>query len=266
MSMASCYVNWPNNFVCPRLVYLVVTRLGTSLSWHKLGLVRAHARPRPACPISCLLKSHPTTGAGAKRQEQERRARAAADRLAPATDLPLLLAMGSLLENLQKKRLFPTMPYKDDLPTFRPNQQRAQQQQQPDAHLIGLRKRISSFSVKIQPLSADWAAFRRSQSAPSFGDLAGVRRWWGQCWGWILSRKPAFARDIEMNEEETAMLGFQFRGSWRHILHRVRSEIRKLIRSNSLPTTDPHGFRYDSFAYAPNFDGVSNPGAAAKST
>ncbi|XP_074583805.1 uncharacterized protein LOC141839856 [Curcuma longa] len=165
--------------------------------------------------------------------------------------------MGSLLENLQKKRLFPTVPYKDDLPTFQP-QKKPPSPPPLDARPIGLRKRISSFSVKIQPLSADWAAFRRSKSAPSFGELAGavgpIRRWWGQCWGWILSRKPTFAQDIEMNEEETAMLGFQLKGSWRHLFYRVRSEIRKLIRSDCLPTTLPQGFRYDSFSYAQNFD------------
>ncbi|WOL04275.1 hypothetical protein Cni_G12996 [Canna indica] len=158
--------------------------------------------------------------------------------------------MGGLLENLQKKRLFPAMPYKDDLPIFQKGGGGGA------SHLIGMRKRISSFSVKIQPLStasAEWA-IRRSKSMPSIGEFAGVplRRWWGRWWGWILSRKPAFAQDIEMNDEETAMLGCQSKGSWRHIFYKVRSEIRKLMRSNSLPTTQ--GFRYDSFSYAQNFD------------
>ncbi|KAJ8512978.1 hypothetical protein OPV22_003412 [Ensete ventricosum] len=161
--------------------------------------------------------------------------------------------MGSLFENVQKKRLFPTMPYKDELPTFQVHQQ---QQQQQDSHLIGLRKRISSFSVKIQPLSSvstEWA-IRRCKSMPSIGEFAGgpLRRWWGSWWGWILSRKPVFAQDVEMNEEETAMLGSHHKGSWRHVFYRVRSEIRKLMRSNSLPTTQ--GFRYDSFDYPQNFD------------
>ena len=122
--------------------------------------------------------------------------------------------------------------------------------------MTGIRRRISSFSVKIQPLSSAstaWA-FRRSKSAPSMGELAGgpLRRWWDWGWGWILSRKPTFARDIEMNGEETAMLGCQSKGTWRHVFYKVRSEFRKLVGSNTLPTTQQ--FRYDSFSYAKNFD------------
>ncbi|CAL9075488.1 unnamed protein product [Musa acuminata var. zebrina] len=156
--------------------------------------------------------------------------------------------MGSLFEILQKKRFLPTMPYQDDLPTF---------QAQKDTHLIGLRKRISSYSVKIQPLStasSDWV-FRKSKSMSSIGEFAGgpLRRWWDRWWGWVLSRKPAFAQDIEMNEEETALLGCRSKGSWQHIFYKLRSEARKLVRSNTtLPTTQ--GFRYDSFSYAQNFD------------
>ncbi|RZS06519.1 hypothetical protein BHM03_00037179 [Ensete ventricosum] len=157
--------------------------------------------------------------------------------------------MGSLFENLQKKRFFlPTMPYQDDLPTF---------QAQKDTHLIGLRKRISSYSVKIQPLStasSGWG-FSKSQSMSSIGEFAGgpLRRWWDRWWGWVLSRKPAFAQDIEMNEEETALLGCHTKGSWQHILYKLRSEVRKLVRSNTtLPTTQ--GLRYDSFSYSHNFD------------
>ncbi|XP_073010701.1 uncharacterized protein [Typha latifolia] len=158
--------------------------------------------------------------------------------------------MANLLENVQKRRFFPTMPLKDDLPIS--------QGQQKDSQLIGLRKRISSFSVKIQPISSSasnaWA-FTRSKSMPSLTGLtaAPLRRWWDRSWAWVLSRKPDFARDLEMNEEETAMLGCHGKGSWRHVFFKVRAEIRKLIGSgSSLPTT--HKFRYDSFNYAQNFD------------
>ncbi|XP_010943508.1 uncharacterized protein [Elaeis guineensis] len=156
--------------------------------------------------------------------------------------------MSSFFENFQKRRFFPTMPLKDDLPIS--------QDHQKDTPMTGIRRRISSFSVKIQPLSSAstaWA-FRRSKSAPSMGELAGgpLRRWWDWGWGWILSRKPTFARDIEMNGEETAMLGCQSKGTWRHVFYKVRSEFRKLVGSNTLPTTQK--FRYDSFSYKNNFD------------
>ncbi|KAG1363898.1 hypothetical protein COCNU_11G007250 [Cocos nucifera] len=156
--------------------------------------------------------------------------------------------MSSFFESFQKRRFFPTMPLKDDLPIS--------QEQQKDTHMIGLRRRISSFSVKIQPLSSAstaWA-FRRSRSVPSIAELAGgpLRRWWDWGLGWVLSRKPTFARDLEMNEEETVMLGCHSKGTWRHVFYKVRSEFRKLVGSNTLPTTQQ--FRYDSFSYAKNFD------------
>ncbi|OAY70707.1 uncharacterized protein LOC109711159 [Ananas comosus] len=161
--------------------------------------------------------------------------------------------MATFLESIQKRRFFPSMPLKDDLPIS--------QGAQKDTHLIGLRKRISSFSVKIQPISSastEWA-FRRSKSMPSvlggfgFGFTAApIRRWWDLGWRWILSRKPAFAGDLEMNEEETAVLGRQSKGSLRHIFYKLRSEVRKLVGSDKLPTTQK--FRYDAINYVQNFD------------
>ncbi|KAH7689400.1 hypothetical protein IHE45_03G095700 [Dioscorea alata] len=156
--------------------------------------------------------------------------------------------MSSMFENLQKKRFFPTMPEKDELPIS--------QDKHKETHIIGLRRRLSSFSINVQPLtsaSTAWA-FRRSQSMPSFGEFAGgpLRKWWDWSWGWILSRKPAFAKDIEMNEEESTMLGYNSKGSLKHLLYKLRSEFRRLLRSETLPTTQ--GFRYDSFSYAQNFD------------
>jgi len=88
---------------------------------------------------------------------------------------------------------------------------------------------------------------------PSISDAgAPLRRWWQWGWGWILAKKPTFAQDLEMNEEETKMLGFHSRGTWKHIFYKVRSGIRELVRPSTLPTT--HRFRYDSLSYAQNFD------------
>lgn len=101
-----------------------------------------------------------------------------------------------------------------------------------------LRRRLSSLSLKIQPLSSkttSWA-FQRSKSVSSMGEYAGtsIRNWWDWGWTWILSRKPVFAKDLEMNEEETVILGFHNRGSWRHVFYKVRSETRKLLGSDKV--------------------------------
>ncbi|EAZ43305.1 hypothetical protein OsJ_27901 [Oryza sativa Japonica Group] len=39
-----------------------------------------------------------------------------------------------------------------------------------------------------------------------------VRRWWGWGLGWVMNRRPAFARDLEMNDDEAAALGCHCRG------------------------------------------------------
>ncbi|KAA0047819.1 uncharacterized protein E6C27_scaffold133G00710 [Cucumis melo var. makuwa] len=121
-----------------------------------------------------------------------------------------------------------------------------------------LRRRLSSLSLRIQPISSPataWA-FRKSKSMSSFGDLAGssVRKWWDWGWAWILSRKPIFAKDLEMNEEESKILGSQNRGSWKHVFFKFRSEIRKLIGSDvALPQTTPN---YRSFNFPNNNSGI----------
>ena len=57
----------------------------------------------------------------------------------------------------------------------------------------------------------------------------------------------------EMNEEEKKLLGSSNRGSWRHIVYKVRSRIRKVIpRSDKVGL--PQTCRYDSYNYARNFD------------
>ncbi|XP_068648374.1 uncharacterized protein [Aristolochia californica] len=159
-------------------------------------------------------------------------------------------AKASLFEAVNRKNLFPTS---ESLPISQSGSA-----DEPVKVGGGLRRRLSSISLRIQPLSysssaSSWA-FRRSKSMSAIGDLAGssVRKWWDWGWSWVLSRKPTFASDLEMNEEETAMIGCHSRGSWKHIFYKVRSEFRKLVGPGHLPTTNK--FRYDSFSYAQNFD------------
>ncbi|KAJ6853851.1 uncharacterized protein M6B38_112950 [Iris pallida] len=176
--------------------------------------------------------------------------------------------MGSLIETIQKKRfLIPSMPYKDELPISSSSSQSSKAEQLGGLIGIGIRKRISSFSVNIQPCLASTAssawAFRKSRSMPSLGELAGgpvIRRWWERSWGWLLSKRPTFAKDVEMNEEEIALLGRHSKGTLRHVLYKLRAEIGRLLllartdQSALLPTSTHEQFRYDSFSYANNFD------------
>lgn len=109
----------------------------------------------------------------------------------------------------------------------------------------GLRRRLSSMTTSFHSASAaasSMSIFPRSKSLSSMGDYAGtsLRKWWDWSWAWILSRKPIFARDLEMNEQETKLLGSHDRGSWRHVFCRVRSEIRRFITHSdyaALPQT-----------------------------
>ncbi|XP_062222203.1 uncharacterized protein LOC133921377 [Phragmites australis] len=150
--------------------------------------------------------------------------------------------MATILENIQKARFLPTRRLEDELPTCQGGVSRRGGGK--ESHLMGLRKRLSSFSGKIQPISsasAEWA-FRRSKSAPllgaAFGAGGSLRGWWEWGVGWLMSKKPSFAGDLEMNEEEATALGRQSRGSWGHILYKVRSSVRRLVMStHSLPTT-----------------------------
>ncbi|KAL5565382.1 hypothetical protein UlMin_028546 [Ulmus minor] len=69
------------------------------------------------------------------------------------------------------------------------------------------------------------------------GEYAGtlILKWWDWGWSWILSKKPIFAQDLEMNEEETKILGSSSRGSWRHVFYKCVGEepIRVLARALS---------------------------------
>ncbi|XP_062195101.1 uncharacterized protein LOC133898425 [Phragmites australis] len=121
---------------------------------------------------------------------------------------------------------------------------------------IGLRRRMSSFSVRIQPPGAV-AAFRRAQSMPSVKALAAagaLRRWWEWGLGWVMARRPLFARGLEMSEDEAAALGgCHNRGTWLHVFYKVRAGARRLLGRDGrpLPARD---FRYDSVSYGQNFD------------
>ncbi|MED6106329.1 hypothetical protein PIB30_003735 [Stylosanthes scabra] len=111
-----------------------------------------------------------------------------------------------------------------------------------------IRRRLSSMSLRIQPSSSpavvsSWS-LPRSKSLLSVGNYAGtsLRKWWEWGWAWILSRKPVFARDLEMNEQETKILSSHDKGTWRHVLYKLRSDIRRFVASVSdpvgLPQTD----------------------------
>jgi hypothetical protein len=127
---------------------------------------------------------------------------------------------------------------------------------------IGLRRRMSSFSVHIRPsLSSTGAvAFRRAQSMPSVKALAAagaLRRWWEWGLGWVMARRPPFARGLEMSDDEAAALGgCHCRGTWRHVFYKVRAGARKMLGRDGRPlkAAAPQDFRYDSVTYAQNFD------------
>ncbi|KAB5561678.1 hypothetical protein DKX38_006635 [Salix brachista] len=153
--------------------------------------------------------------------------------------------MSSIVQSFQKRNHAAALPVS------------SQTHDSKDQGAAALRRRISSLSLKIQPISSpatEWA-FRRSKSVSAMGEYAGssIRKWWDWGWSWILSKKPIFAQDLEMNEEETRVLGCHSKGSWRHVFFKVRCEVRKLVRSDDkvgLPQT----YRYNSFDYSKNFD------------
>uniref|UniRef100_A0A9I9DAY9 Uncharacterized protein n=1 Tax=Cucumis melo TaxID=3656 RepID=A0A9I9DAY9_CUCME len=159
------------------------------------------------------------------------------------------------MTSIPARRFLPTPPLNDALPLSQPDQYSSQT----------LRRRLSSISFKIHPISSpltSWSSFRRSKSVSSMRDFSrtSLRKWWDWGWSWILSRKSAFARDLEMNDnnddEETKALGSNYccRGSFKfkHLFYKVRSEFRKLIRSDRVGL--PQTFKYDSVNYSKNFD------------
>ncbi|KAL5702551.1 hypothetical protein ACHQM5_027757 [Ranunculus cassubicifolius] len=85
---------------------------------------------------------------------------------------------------------FPSLPLKDSLPLSRT----------PSSSDRTIRRRLSSLSMKIQPISSpatNWA-FHKSKSMSSMGEAAGssIRKWWDWGWAWILTKKPTFAQDL----------------------------------------------------------------------
>ncbi|KAI3442370.1 uncharacterized protein J3R85_001105 [Psidium guajava] len=158
--------------------------------------------------------------------------------------------MSSIVESIRKgtsmiPRILPNQTH-HDLPLSQPHSTTQEELPGGSGGSGSLRRRImSSLSLPIQPIpyrSAPSWPFGRSKSMSSIGDQAGIsiRKWWERGWSWVTSRKPVFARDLEMNEEEIRVLGgLQNRGSWRHVLYKVRSEIRRIVRSDNvgLPQT-----------------------------
>ena len=60
-----------------------------------------------------------------------------------------------------------------------------------------------------------------------------------------------------MSDDEAAALGgCHCRGTWRHVLYKVRAGARRLLGRDGRPlkAAAPQGFRYDSDSYAQNFD------------
>ncbi|XP_078444065.1 uncharacterized protein LOC144713352 [Wolffia australiana] len=123
--------------------------------------------------------------------------------------------MNSFLEKIQKQRFLPTRPLRDDLPVSAADAK------------AGLRRRLSSSATvkslsSVAAASSAWA-LRRSKSMSAAGELAGgsLRRWWNWGLDWLLSRKPTFTSDLEMNEKEMARLGCHNKGTLRHFLYRL---------------------------------------------
>ncbi|XP_062191060.1 uncharacterized protein LOC133894892 [Phragmites australis] len=158
------------------------------------------------------------------------------------------MATDAILETIKPRR----SASREDLPVTTADKRGGED------HLTGLRRRVSSFSVRIQPLSSSGAAaFRRARSMPSIKALAAasaLRRWWEWGLGWVMARRPPFARGLEMTDDEVAALGgCHCRGTWRHVFYKVRAGARRLLGRDGrpLPAQD---FRYDSVSYAQNFD------------
>lgn len=140
----------------------------------------------------------------------------------------------SIIHTIQRKTFFPSMVINQSLPIS--------QSDPKDPLNQGLRRRLSSLSLNIQSISSPSTSWvRSSKSISAIGDYAGstLRKWWDLGWSWILSRRPTFARDLEMNQEESKMLGCQSRGTWRHVFYKVRSELKRFLGSDQLPTYHP---------------------------
>lgn len=77
-----------------------------------------------------------------------------------------------------------------------------------------------------------------------FAGVSSLRKWWDWSWAWIVSRKPTFFNDVEMNGGGSAGIGYHNQScSWKHVFDKVRSELRRLVGSDNVGL--PQTFRYD---------------------
>ncbi|CAH8344934.1 unnamed protein product [Eruca vesicaria subsp. sativa] len=133
--------------------------------------------------------------------------------------------MSSMMETLQIRK-----------PTSLPvSQQRLTPSSKDDEHGV-IRRRLSSLSLNLLNQPSEIASrFPKSKSVSDMGKQVGssVKEWWEWGWSWILSRKPIFIRDLELNREEAKTIGSQNRGSIMHVFFKVRSQIRSLMGSSS---------------------------------
>ncbi|KAG2323271.1 hypothetical protein Bca52824_016484 [Brassica carinata] len=100
-----------------------------------------------------------------------------------------------------------------------------------------LRRRLSSLSLNLsrnQPSNDD---LHRSKSVSAMGEQRGssVKEWWEWSWSLILLKKlPIFFTDLEFNESHTkSSFENQQRGGFAQVFFRLRSEIRRLLRTSS---------------------------------
>ncbi|KAF5750994.1 hypothetical protein HS088_TW02G00004 [Tripterygium wilfordii] len=152
--------------------------------------------------------------------------------------------MSSIIQTFQRRS--------DALPVSHQRQQVVAAVSQ-DQEQQTLRRRLSSLSLKIQPgaalmMSSSSSILSNFPRSKSMGEYAGssIKKWWELGWTWILSRKPTFAKDLEMNEEETRILGCHNKGSWRHVFYKLKSEIRRLVGSHDNIGVLPQTCKYNS--------------------
>ncbi|CAG7900782.1 hypothetical protein HID58_024888 [Brassica napus] len=101
-----------------------------------------------------------------------------------------------------------------------------------------LRRRLSSLSLNLSRNQSSTDDLHRSKSVSATGEQRGsgsVKEWWEWSWSLILLKKlPVFFTDLEFNENQTkSSLGNQQRGSFAQVFFRLRSEIRRLLRTSS---------------------------------
>ncbi|CAH8353570.1 unnamed protein product [Eruca vesicaria subsp. sativa] len=102
-----------------------------------------------------------------------------------------------------------------------------------------LRRRLSSLSLNLSRNQPSTDDFHSSKSVSSMGEQGGssMKEWWE--WSWslmiLLKKLPIFfTADLEFNKDGTkSFFGNQERGSLAQVFFRLRSEIRRLLRTSS---------------------------------